>query len=457
MILPTPYRLAALLLWLGAATVVSAQMPPAPSREEQTKIAAVEKLLGEIQVKTEAFQKAVPLAHFLHALEKQLPKRISLHLDAEAFGKDFIALASTPVRLPPFPKRMSLFTVLRIALSKIENTPVDYRIGPAEFAITTPQKALYTHTYDIRDLLERSLLLDLLEMNVAVLGEGSAVAEALKDTDGVALLVRLILCEIDPESWSPTAAVPGKIRVVNGTRLVVHTNGTRHGQIEDLLTGIRRLRDLAVVMNARLYEVERAFYARHIAPLLRTGVKEGTVRLAAPVHDAALLKKLKGQPEVVRDGALKIRPSQVTEFLALQEPYRYVVLPRTQGLKGYRTGLAGVSFRVRATVSPDRRSMRLRITQQVAELLEIKKSMALDPATGKECPVESPNVRQNTLIATLTLDDGEAFVMPVDYRPPGGARDRLWILLAEPIIWIEEEQEQLLPPFARPLPKEAQP
>jgi hypothetical protein len=33
-----------------------------------------------------------------------------------------------------------------------------------------------------------------------------------------------------------------------------------------LLDALRRLADVAVVMDARLYEVDRALYAKHIAP-----------------------------------------------------------------------------------------------------------------------------------------------------------------------------------------------
>src|SRR6266542_4120212 len=259
---PTPWRLAALLLSLSAATTARAQLPPPPpSKEDQAKIASLQRLLTEIEPDRKAFQKRLPVAHFLHLLEKQLPKdkRISLRLDAEAFGKDFNRVAALPIQLQPAPRRLSAILHQVCSYIRSYGIPADYRIWPTHFAITTPEKARYTHIYDVRDLLDRSLLLELLERNGGVFAlSGNEVAEHLKDTDGAHLLVHLILCTTGAKNWSGTATAPWMIRVVNGTQLVVYTNSWTHEAINDLLRDFRRLRDLAVVMNARLYEVDRA-------------------------------------------------------------------------------------------------------------------------------------------------------------------------------------------------------
>src|SRR5262249_50891741 len=93
--------------------------------------------LLRLPIETKDFQGEMPLAKFLRALEKQLPKeeKISLRIDDEAFGDDFCEIAATPVRLPVHPEGMNLGTALRLAIAKIKKK-TDYRLGPAELVIT---------------------------------------------------------------------------------------------------------------------------------------------------------------------------------------------------------------------------------------------------------------------------------------------------------------------------------
>jgi hypothetical protein len=106
--------------------------------------------------------------------------------------------------------------------------------------------------------------------------------------------------------------------------------------------------------------------------------------------------------------------------------------------------LAGVSFRVRPSLSADRRFLTLRIAQRVTQLVGITKSTKLDVSTGKGVPIESANRRETMLHGRVRIPDGDVIVMPVDYRPPGkGGEDKVWLLVARPIIWIEEEEMEL--------------
>lgn len=101
--------------------------------------------------------------------------------------------------------------------------------------------------------------------------------------------------------------------------------------------------------------------------------------------------------------------------------------------------MAGVSFKVRPLVSLDRRSLRLRIAQHVTQLVGIDKATTRDVA-GKEIEVESPNLRTMSVTGSVQIHDGAPILMPVAYRPPGkGSEDKVWLLLARPFVWIEEE------------------
>jgi hypothetical protein len=99
--------------------------------------------------------------------------------------------------------------------------------------------------------------------------------------------------------------------------------------------------------------------------------------------------------------------------------------------------LTGVSVAARPEVSPDRRHLRLHLTQAVAELV---------PAAGgrgPDAPAAGPTVRRATVAGTVDIRDGEAILMPVACRPPGeGGAGKAWVLVARPLIWIEAEERE---------------
>ncbi len=445
--------LSGLATFLAVLNLPAGAQPPAPDKAAAKQIAAIRKILDEARIDTEPFQKEMPLTQFLKALEKRLPegKKVSLRIDAEAFGDRFAAVAQTPVRLPPFPRKMAVWTALRIALSKVEGKAT-FRTYPTHFAITTPERAAYESVHDFADLARHAKFLHSRVQQIEALGVTGG--DDLRDVEpgGIsALVVRLVLTLVEPENGG--AGQPAaNMQVRNGTRLVVRATEDTHDRIANLLDALRRLADVAVVMNARLYEVDRAFYAKHIAPLLADPKAPAGPRLVSVSE--ALVKQLAKQRLVLEGESVKLRPREQTRFLSLQTPYRYLArfgAPLVGGLEEkmervpvYRTGLAGVSFLADPVVSADRRYVRLKVTQEVAQLVEIKRAKVPDPRTGKDVEVESPNVREASLTTTLDIHDGQTILMPVAYRPPGAAgKDRLWVLVARPVIYIEEEEEQI--------------
>ncbi len=452
----SPVRRAALAtfflsLSMAAATASSPAQPKIVSgKTSEEQIATIRKILDETLIETKSFQKEMPLPQFLEALQKHLPPggRILFRIESQAFGNSFADLAKTPVRLPLRPKRIALRTALRLAIARtdgVTDTGVEYRILTTHVAITTPERALYTVVYDVRDILEqgRFMFPDLLRKGGLFEGQGVDLRD-LGPNDGVALLVRLILTEVDPDSRGSRTLVRS-LKILNGTKLAAKATVTAHEQIDGLLTALRRLADLAVVMNAGLYEVDRPFYTKQIAPLLADAKQSNGRRLVRV--DGALVKKLQEHSLVLKSEPIKIRPGEQATFLSLQIPFRYLAHPGDQkraSSKVYRTGLDGVSFRIRPAVSADRRCIRLKLTEEVAQLVAITPAKILDGSTGQELRVESPNVRKSSVTATLDIEDGQPVLMPVDYRPPAAAgKDRLWVLLAKPTIYIEEEEEQI--------------
>jgi hypothetical protein len=234
------------------------------------------------------------------------------------------------------------------------------------------------------------------------------------------------------------------MQILNGTRLVVSASPTRHAQIDQAIIGLRRMADL-VVMNARLYEVDRTFYTEQIAPLFAKD-KDSEERTAVVRIEEPLLRKITRQKLLLESEETKIRPEMENPFLSHQTAFRYDAGPLRgkEGGKLTGTGTAGVSFKVRPLVSHDRRHLRLQISQEVAQLVGINKTKMLDVSTGKDVEVESPNLRKSSLTGTVQIPDTGPILMPVSYRPPGkGNEDKVWLLVARPFIWIEEEVREL--------------
>src|SRR5262249_33140859 len=165
---------------------------------------------------------------------------------------------ATPMRLPASPAKTSLRTVLGLTLAKIK-IKADYRIGPREVALTTPQRALYTATYDIRDLIERPRLLTFASWDRLTSRDSLPLRNA-EPAEKAALVVETLLSAPDLRDREQTTAEPETIQVLNGTRLVIRANAARHAGIAEVLQVLRRLNDVRVAVKVRLYEVDTDFY-----------------------------------------------------------------------------------------------------------------------------------------------------------------------------------------------------
>jgi hypothetical protein len=448
---------------------VSAQGQPGDESEEQIrkKMARIQAVLCR-PIKTDAFQEELPLQKFLELLAKQLPKerRVVFRLDAPAFAEECPDVAKTPVVLPPFPKRMQVATALRVALSKMNPpVPVDYGIGTDELLITTPERApRFSLTYDISEILSKW---DSLRMNLPTDGDPvwqaawQALGSKRHGPTGVlpndpvwrtAALVQFIQTVVEPEIWKGPLGRRATIRVFNGTTLVVRATYKRHMEVTEILGGLTRLTDLAVVMDAKLFEVDKAFYEKHLRPLF-AGEKGKSFRPAAELKPPALATLLEEQKRIAEGNDVKVRIGPPESFLSFHSAFTYLA-----NREQTRTGLEGVSFLAKVKVSPDRTALRLDMTQIATELVDLKKTDILDLASGKNVAIESPNWRRSRLPARIELDDGQPFIMPVDFRSKEArAAGRVWVLRVKPWIYIEEEQalirKGLIPPVGKEEPK----
>jgi hypothetical protein len=434
------------LLWAGsllASPALAQQAPAAPMTAQQRY--AEFRLLLETAIETRHLQGDMPLSKFLTILEQHLPpdKKLPLRIDQQAFGKVFDEIAATQIRIQPVPKRLSLGTVFNFIISQLPKGETDYGIWPTHVAITTPARTAYMATYEIKEICKK-----LQPMRGQVVAQmqklcGSLDLRNVEPADMPGVLLRLIHT-IEPESWSLTAPDHGTIQLVNGSRLVVRARRRIQWEIDSLLACLERLADVAVVMRAELYELDQAFYGKHIGPLLAVPGK--TARLLVPVEDG-LSHQIEKHKLLLKGEPVKLVEGGQGTLLSLQSAFTYLANLKGHGLSGertYKTALEGVSMRARVAISSDRRSVRLTLTQNTTHFLGMKQAEDIDFATGKAAAVEAPALKTDILTATATIMDTSACLMPLAYRSrEAREKGRIWVLLFRPRIRIEEEERAI--------------
>lgn len=337
-------------------------------------------LVAEVEIDTRDLPAELPLAKLLTALETKVPgHKLSLRLDLPD-----LADVKVPVRRQ---EKTTLAAVLRDALRQIADT--EYALRPPDVVVTRPRKATHTVECDLRDL----------------------------SPDGPEEVVRWLLQTVELRDWE-------SLELRNGHRLLATATPGRHEEIDDALTALRRLHDVRVVMNARLIEVDRDFYTKHLAALFTP--EQNVVALQGPLFQRLAQQKVVG----AGDNSL-LRPGVASPFLAKQPVFRYPG----------GSGLAGVTFAARPVVSADRRFLQVRLAQQVTQFAGVHKVTELDLPSGKDVTLSVPNVRRSSVTGTVALPDGGAILMPSPYRPAG--EDKVWLLVARPYIWIEDEVAEI--------------
>jgi hypothetical protein len=394
-------------LMVGSAAL--AQPKAGPSDDE--RVAQAQQLLEQTEIDPKPLaKKNSTLAEFLAALQTSLPadKRLTFRLDAEALGKDLAKISGAAVQLERCTgdDKLQVVQLLRYALGGVKDSSgveLDYGVRSNEVVVSFPRFAIFRIEYDLP----------------ARFGRADATQSELRD------LGRIIWTSHPPED-SPvgfsemlTTTIPLRtgetVELVNGTRLIVTAAGDRHEQFRDLLDQCGRLLDLAVVMSARLYEVDLAFFEKNVAPLFSGRDPAPVVRLDGPTFQ----KFVNLKPLTVSDG-VRLRRGEDSVFLARQLPFR---TPAGNGVEG-------VSFTVDPSFSADRRFVRLKITQKSAQVVGVKTI----PMRG-----DSPDVRLTTTLGVVQIPDSEPILMRVDYRP---AVDKAWVMVARPLIWIDREMRE---------------
>jgi hypothetical protein len=268
--------------------------------------------------------------------------------------------------------------------------------------------------------------------------------------DGIEGVVHAIATTVDPDCWAGKNA-EYSIEVLNDKKMDIRATKKQHGQILDILANLRRLADRAVVLEAKLYEVDKGFYKKELEPTLNGG-NTNVADPAASSLEQAVAAKLRKEGKILAENKVTILNEQASEFFSRRNAFTYRTKPETaRADPAYGSGLQGISYRALVTVSADRRRVRMKITRNLTELIDIKKETAFDIHGEKEITVESPNLRDSSATATVDVDDGDYALVPVPYRPASLAKDRILVLLVQAVVYIEEEERErnkIVPPMS---------
>lgn len=412
-----------------------------PQEDAKQKAISIAKgRMGEM-ISTKDFQEKMPFGTFLEKLNQQLSKepKVAVRFDRDAFSKGADKILKEEISLPPVPSRMSASLALRLALAQSAGDKYEIEFLPVaeEIVVTTRDRSLYTATYDIRELLPHTQALreELKHFSGAFGNEFQGPPPLDLDADPAKpaeWIVRQLMADDVRAGWRNRKPA-STIRVVNGTKLIVHTAPSVHDEIEQLLSVLRRLADLAVAISSRVYELERAEYDAAFAAAF-VDPKDKTARKLVATVSEAQWKRLQSMKPILHEGDRKLVPNVRGEFLAVRNAYQYQAKP---GDATATTSFEGMSFTVRPLISPDRRCLRLEISRDVAQLVKITKGTMVDLKTGKDAPVDLPNIRKSSRTQMIEIHDGQPVLLAVDYLP----KDKVWLVLAEPRIYMEEEEE----------------
>lgn len=275
----------ALFGWLAIADVVTGQ--PLHRQGKALKLKDFYKTYAVLEepIAMKHFAEKFPmtLEQFLTELEKQLPadKKLKFQIDQKAFG-DEVDVAKTKVKLPTYLKKMSVATMLKLAISQVPTNNASCDVAPGLVRVTTEERfQLWDVVHDVTEVVKQAdawrpyLKPTVIHKDTPFFHPGVQFGKD-QPTNATELVAKLVVLNIDPHHWNPATVNHGSVTIVNEMKLAITTASINHGEIADLLHSFLRLADLAVMMQAELFEVDQCFMA------YRSRLRSGARRIAGP-------------------------------------------------------------------------------------------------------------------------------------------------------------------------------
>jgi len=250
-------------------------------------------------------------------------------------------------------------------------------------------------------------------------------------------LIKLIQNTVAPETWADRGG-RGTIEAMQiGMAIVVNQTPEVQEQIGALLDGLRRLQDIQIALEVRVMSVGECLFEQFADDfgLLRqpTALLDacGMARLMdrvqgdrrANVLQAPKLTTFSGQEATLR---VVDEQSFLTGLSLAQHSRRPVFVPQNEV---YTTGF---TMTVQPTLTPDRRTILLKLQAELAEAEQFPVTMFVSPlveggAAGQPIPIQQPTIMKRGITKVLGIPEGHTAVftagrgtrtvMDVDYCP----------------------------------------
>jgi len=420
-----------LLIAVAVHTTASQEVPiddDAPTYQR------VNKVLDEL-IELKRLPKEASVTQLFQVIEEQILKKhgITISIDKDALGAEFSDLAATPLKMPRL-RSMLLGAILRwVQLRLSHDGELDYRVRPNEIILTTSERAAYAKIYQIGDLLKDKAWHTIERTWQDQSSPGYLPPGTIKDKGQRALILSKSLAAALTAHHSSYR----RVQLINGSQVIVHASRSQHREIASrMFDSLRGAADIAVVMNAKLFEVDRAFYEKEIQPALSAARQKQN--LLTPIT-LKLAERMQKQKLIIEGTKGSLGVCQEIPFLSLQNVAAYS--RPSEGSSATLFEWHGVVLSVHIDVSADRRRLRLKISEKAKQLLDVKKFRQVDPKQQLSVlEMEVPSFKETATSATIAIDDGQPLLMKLQYRPSQPS-DAVWMVLMQPIIYIEEEQE----------------
>ncbi len=342
-------------------------------------------------------------------------------------------------------------------------------LGPSERGVAQGAKEdrFITVSYPIGDLVSRS--------------------SGKTGSSGVGEVVRCVMTGVNPDGWHAKDG-GSSLQVRNGSTLVIHTQAKYHQEISELLEALRRLNDVAVDVQSHLCEIDRSLYDKLIKPKLGNLQAGSGVPMAATLAEGAY-QKLRPRLEIVTSHKVRIANGKQGEILSLEnavltgprsradgkEPNKKpkpvdkkegpdvqeqvqdllnllrskVMFPTARSMEQVNDPAItfhGVRFQARVAVTADRRFVGMELEQEATNLLSLEQV-----PFGEDKVYVTPNLSRSGATASVRVGDGGVLFLAVYYLPQSlKDRNRVYVLVVQPRIYIEAEEKELQ--NAPPLP-----
>jgi hypothetical protein len=239
----------------------------------------------------------------------------------------------------------------------------------------------------------------------------------------------------------------------DGGRLEVRATAQRHGEIADLLAALERLQDVAVDVKADVIELDAAAYEKLVKALPKGKAKPPVLFAAGEEADEKpdLDAKLEAANKVLKAG--RVVQTSTGRFVngaeatisARRVVVPYATLPaavavggRADGTQYVKEGFGLVALPV---VSADRRFVRFKLTEQSTVITGMKKR-ELGEVGGKLIVAQSPVVEDLGATGSTIVADGGTAIFRLAYAP----KDKVWVLVLRPTIFVQAEEDALKKP-----------